>query len=71
MKRNKEATVTSMKRNRTTTFSKDRLEREDLCLEREFGLPVPDAVAKEDDMPRIVREQLDYDIYAIHHEIVK
>ena len=60
-----------MIRNRILTFIKDRLEREDLCMARDFGLPMPDAEAKEDDMPRIVREELDYDIYAIQQEIEK
>ncbi|XP_072013683.1 uncharacterized protein [Amphiura filiformis] len=53
--------------NEVLIYLQDRLEREALDLQRDFGLPKPTATPVHNRLPREVSEELDHDIEALQH----
>ncbi|XP_014673789.1 PREDICTED: uncharacterized protein LOC106814041 [Priapulus caudatus] len=53
--------------NELLTYLQDRLERESLKLQRDFGLPMPDVNLTDCSIPREIREEIDLDIDTLQH----
>ncbi|XP_072025234.1 ATP-dependent DNA helicase pif1-like [Amphiura filiformis] len=53
--------------NELLIYLQDRLEREKLELQRDFGLPMPDANVPDSHMPREIREEINHDVDALQH----
>ena len=69
MRRRKVSSVTPEVRNDTLSCIKGRLEREDMCPMRNFGLPLPEENAPEDDMPQFVKEELNHQLNLLLKEV--
>ena len=69
MKRDGVDGVNANIRNEILQFIKDRLDREDLCLQKDFGLPMPTEVTTASMQPKTIQEELQYDILKLERDV--